>query len=71
MQTDTIDAWQVADADLIVNGKEEVYLVIGDAEEDGDYLRFNTTDEDGDTTQFVFAPFDSVTVLVSWDDPDD
>ena len=68
MLTEPMDAWQVGTGDILTMDSE-VVGPIDTIEEDGDYLIFYVKDDDGDPTGFPFAPFATVRIFVSEDDP--
>jgi hypothetical protein len=68
MLTDTIMAFQVEDADHLKVG-DQTYLVRGEPADLDDGLLFDTVDEEGEDTQVWFAPFDTVEIVVAWDEP--
>lgn len=65
MVTEPMFAYQVEHPDnILVDGVQ--HLVTG-KEEEVDHILLNTKDEDGDTSQLPFGPFDTVHVIVSFD----
>jgi hypothetical protein len=68
MQTDTIMAFQVERGDTLKVG-EHTYLVKDEPADLDDGLLFDTVDEEEDDTQVWLAPFDTVEIVVAWDEP--
>lgn len=67
MQTEPIAAFQIEDQDTILVG-EVMYVVKGEPQDDGDFILFDTIDEDGETTQLPFGAFDTVLLVTVFDD---
>ena len=72
MKTEVVNGFQVEDGDTILVG-DQTYIVKGEPQDDGDFLLFDTVDEEGEKTQIPFGPFDVVTLVVSLydDEPED
>lgn len=67
MQTEPIAAFQIEAQDTILVGDQQ-YVIKGEPQDDGDYLLFDTVDEDGETTQLPFGAFDTVHLITVFDD---
>lgn len=67
VKTETWNAFELAKGDSIIVGDSQ-YIIVADSVDEGDFLLFDTRDEDGELTQLPFGPFDPVTVVVSWSD---
>lgn len=70
MQTDTIWAHEVENNDhIVIDGEVVGYVYM--KEDEGDGILFDVVDDDGDHTQYPFGPFEPVTIVASWEDPDE
>ena len=67
MQTDNVYACNIENNDFImVEGEVKGYVYMVD--EDGDFILLDVVDDDGEHTQYPFGPFDTVTIVTSFDD---
>lgn len=67
MQTDSAYACNIENNDFIVIDGEVVgyvYMV----NEEGDYLLLDVVDDEGEHTEYPFAPFDTVTFVNAFDE---
>ena len=69
MQTDTIMAFQIEEGDTIKVG-DFTYTITGESTDAYDGLLFPTRDEDDETTELWFGPFDTVALVTRFDDGD-
>ena len=70
MQTDTVYALAIENNDhIVIDGEVAGYVYMVD--EDGDYILFSVVDDEGEHTQYPFAPFDTVTIVTSFLDEGD
>lgn len=67
MQTEPINGFQIEDGDNILVG-DQTYIIKGEPVDDGDFLLFDTVDEDGEVTQLPFGPFDVVLLVIAFDE---
>lgn len=67
MQTEPINGFQIEDGDILIVG-DQTYTVQGPPVDDGDFLLFDTVDEDGEITQLPFGPFDVINLVTSLED---
>lgn len=70
MQTDTVFAYQVENNDHVVFDGEVMGYVYS-INEDDDYIILDVVDDDAEHTEYPFGPFDSVTIVASFDDDDE
>lgn len=70
MQTEPINGFQIEDKDVILVG-DQTYTIKGEPVDDGDFLLFDTVDEDGELTQLPFGPFDVVMLVTSLDETEE
>lgn len=70
MITDTICAFQLEENDFFVEKGEQ--FQVKTLESDNEYLDFTVTElATGDDYQMTFAPFDTVTLITSFEDESD
>jgi hypothetical protein len=70
MQTDTVAACYIENNDhIVIDGKVVGYVyIINEDAEDPDRLLIDVVDEEGDHTEYPFAPFDPVSFVTAFDD---
>jgi hypothetical protein len=67
MQTDSVYACNIENNDhIVIDGEVKGYVYMVD--EDGDFILLDVVDDDGEHTQYPFGPFDTVTIVASFDD---
>lgn len=75
MQTDTIWAYEVENNDFIVIDGEVMGYVYSKEDvtdnEGRDWIHLDTVDDDGEHTTIPVGAFESVTIVASWEDPDE
>lgn len=70
MQTDSVYACNIENNDFImVEGEVAGYVYMVD--EDGDLILLDVVDDDGEHTHYPFGPFDTVTIVTSFDDSEE
>ena len=67
MQTDSVYACNIENNDQIVVDGEHVGYVYS-ISEDGDFILLDVVDDEAEHTQYPFGPFDTVTIVTSFDD---
>lgn len=67
MKTDTIFAYQVENNDHVVLD-DEVKGYVYSISEDDDYIILDVVDDEDEHTEYPFGPFQSVNIVVSFDD---
>lgn len=70
MQTDTIWAYEVENNDhLVIDGEVVGYVYSKDDEDDT--ILLDVVDDEAEHTQYPFGPFDSVTIVSSFEEEDE
>lgn len=70
MQTDTVAACYIENNDhIVIDGKVVGYVYM--VNEEVDYLLLDVVDDEGEHTEYSFAPFDPVTFVTVFDEAEE
>lgn len=69
MQTEALWAYEVENNDhIVMDGAVIGYVYMKEDDPDSDGYLFDVVDDDGEHTQLPFGPFESVTIVSSFED---
>lgn len=71
MQTDTVFAYQVENNDYVLDSDGTLLGYVYLIDEEGDYIHLDIVDDDIEHTVYPFGPFDSVTIVTSFEDDEE